>query len=122
MIITIVINEMKGDLLLLFFCKKREEIEELIFKVEMYWFIVLQSQSPFLRSLEKQIFSRLSSDSAIINSLIFSLLHKKSPYSELFWSAFFPHFPAFGLNTERYCVSLRIQSECGKMREKCRPE
>ena len=27
-----------------------------------------------------------------------------------------PHFPAFGLNTERYSVSLRIQSECGKMR------
>ena len=27
-------------------------------------------------------------------------LRKKCPYSELFWSAFFPHFPAFGLNTE----------------------
>ena len=27
-----------------------------------------------------------------------------------------PHFSAFGLNTERYSVSLRIQSECGKMR------
>ena len=26
-----------------------------------------------------------------------------------------PHFPAFGLNTERYGVSLRIQSECGKI-------
>ena len=25
------------------------------------------------------------------------------------------HFPAFGLNTERYSVSLRIQSECGKI-------
>ena len=25
------------------------------------------------------------------------------------------HFHAFGLNTERYRVSLRIQSECGKM-------
>ena len=63
------------------------------------------------------------------------------PYSELFWSTFFPHFPAFGLNTERYGISLpvfnpnagkyeknadqndseyehfeslRIQSECGK--------
>ena len=41
-------------------------------------------------------------------------LRKKSPYSELFWSAFFLHLPAFGLNTERYFVSLRIQSECGK--------
>ena len=27
-----------------------------------------------------------------------------------------PYFPAFGLNTERYRVSLRIQSECGKIR------
>ena len=27
-----------------------------------------------------------------------------------------PHFSAFGLNMERYCVSLRIQSECGKIR------
>ena len=49
-------------------------------------------------------------------------LRKKSPYSELFWSAFFPDFPAFGLNTEKYSVSLRIQSECEKIREKCRPE
>ena len=29
-------------------------------------------------------------------------LRKKCPSSELFWSAFLPHFPAFGLNTERY--------------------
>ena len=49
-------------------------------------------------------------------------LRKKCPYSGLFWSSFFPHFPAFGLNTERYSVSLRIQSECGKMWEKCGPE
>ena len=27
-----------------------------------------------------------------------------------------PQFPAFGLNTERYGVYLRIQSECGKVR------
>ena len=27
-----------------------------------------------------------------------------------------PYFPAFGLNTERYFVSLLIQSECGKIR------
>ena len=31
-------------------------------------------------------------------------------------SYFGPHFPAFGLNTERYRVSLRIQSKCDKMR------
>ena len=27
-----------------------------------------------------------------------------------------PYFLAFGLNTERYSVSLHIQSECGKIR------
>ena len=32
-----------------------------------------------------------------------------------------PHFPEFGLNTERYSVSLRIQSECGKMRTRITP-
>ena len=26
-----------------------------------------------------------------------------------------PYFPAFGLNTERYHVPLRIQSKCGKI-------
>ena len=26
-----------------------------------------------------------------------------------------PYFPAFGLNTERYFVSLRIQFKCGKI-------
>ena len=27
-----------------------------------------------------------------------------------------PYIPAFGLNAVRYSVSLRIQSECGKIR------
>ena len=53
-------------------------------------------------------------------------LRKKSPYSDLFWSVFFPDFPTFGLNTEKYFsvsrVSLRIQSEYRKIREKCGPE
>ena len=31
------------------------------------------------------------------------------------------HFHAFGLNTERYEVSLRIQSECGKIRTTITP-
>ena len=31
------------------------------------------------------------------------------------WSYSGLHFPTFGLNTERYGVSHRIQSECGKM-------
>ena len=29
--------------------------------------------------------------------------------------------PLFGLNTERYGVPLRIQSECGKMRTRITP-
>ena len=29
-----------------------------------------------------------------------------------------PYFPAFRLNTERYSVPLRIQSECGKRRNR----
>ena len=32
-----------------------------------------------------------------------------------------PYFPAFGLNTERYSLSPRIQSECGKIRTRITP-
>ena len=31
------------------------------------------------------------------------------------------YFPAFGLNTDRYGLSLRIQSECGKIRTRITP-
>ena len=37
-------------------------------------------------------------------------------------SYFGPHFPAFGLNTERYSGSLCVQSEWGKMRDQSNPE
>ena len=37
------------------------------------------------------------------------------------WSFSGPHFPAFGLTTERYSVSYRIQSECGKVRTRKTP-
>ena len=37
------------------------------------------------------------------------------------WSFFGPYFPAFGLKTERYCVFLHIQSECGKIRTRKTP-
>ena len=36
-------------------------------------------------------------------------------------SFFGPYFPSFWLNTERYGVSLRIQSECRKMRTRKTP-
>ena len=32
-----------------------------------------------------------------------------------------PYFPTFRLNTKRYGVSLRIQSECGKIRTRITP-
>ena len=32
-----------------------------------------------------------------------------------------PHFPAFGLNMERYGVSLHIQTKCGKLRTRITP-
>ena len=41
-------------------------------------------------------------------------LRKKCPYSKLFWSAFSHIWTEFG---EESGVSLRIQSECGKMRQ-----
>ena len=47
-------------------------------------------------------------------------LHKKCPYSVLFWFAFFSHFPAFGLNTERY-YSVRMRENAGKMRTRITP-
>ena len=51
------------------------------------------------------------------------LLRKKCPYSELFWSAFFSHFPAFGVNTERYYFSVFSPNagKCGKMRIRITP-
>ena len=33
-----------------------------------------------------------------------------------------PYFSAFGLNTEIYSISLRIQSECGRMRTRITPD
>ena len=56
------------------------------------------------------------------NKLFPTSMRKKCQYLEIFSSAFFPQFPAFGLNTKRCGVSVRIRSKCRKMQEKCRPE
>ena len=37
------------------------------------------------------------------------------------WSYSGSYFPAFGLNTERYLVFLRIQSKCGKIQTRITP-
>ena len=44
-------------------------------------------------------------------------LRENCPYSEFFG----PYFPAFGLNTEIYSVSVHIQSEWGKIRTRETP-
>ena len=83
-----------------------------------FWFMILTSTlflqnfkclEQLLKSRNHQTHVKLSRNSKVV-------MHKKCPYSKLFWSTFFPHIPAFGLNTERYEVSLRIQSECGNIR------
>ena len=46
-----------------------------------------------------------------------NILREKCSYSEIYG----PYFPVFGLNKERYSVSLRIQPECGKIRTRKAP-
>ena len=46
----------------------------------------------------------ISSTWSISTNCLWATLHKKCPSPELFWSAYFSHFPAFRLNTERYVV------------------
>ena len=53
-----------------------------------------------LQSRKEYVKKRTCSKNVDVFIANFELL-KKCPYSELIWSSFFPHFPAFGLNTER---------------------
>ena len=48
-------------------------------------------------------------------------MDEKCPYSELFWSAFSRIRTEYGKIHSKYGVSLRIQSECGKMRTRITP-
>ena len=48
-------------------------------------------------------------------------LCKKSSYSGLFWSAIFPHFPSFGLNTGISLYSVRMRENAEKMRTRINP-
>ena len=51
-----------------------------------------------------------------------ALLKQGSLREKFLYSEFFsPYFPAVGLNTERYFVSLHIQSECGQRRTRKTP-
>ena len=87
------------------------------------WIYGVKKRTNSICQFEMQNFFKITKFSLLLNFFILThSLRKKTSYSELFWSAFSPHFPAFGVNTERYSVSLGIQSECWKMREKCGPE
>ena len=55
--------------------------------------------------------------SSTLSLPILNLLRKKCPYSELFWSA----FSRIRTECERHFVSLRIQWECGKIRNRITP-
>ena len=53
----------------------------------------------------------------LINGVVFSLYWFNTAWNVSKYGVFSnPYFSAFGLNTERYSVSLRIQSERGKIR------
>ena len=56
----------------------------------------------------------------------FSLIFPHSDWmwrdTELFWSAFFPHFPAFGLNTPYLSVFSPNAGKCGKNAGQNNPE
>ena len=61
--------------------------------------------------------------------LLMKYLHKSAEYVYMYHcvksvhirSYSGPHFATFGLNTKRYSVSLRVQSECGKMQTRITP-
>ena len=59
--------------------------------------------------------------SLISISIIITFVVRPCVKGARIWNYSGPHFPAFGLNTERYSVSLRIQSECGKIRTRITP-
>ena len=49
-------------------------------------------------------------------------MRKKCPYSELLWSAYFLHFPAFGLNTPCLSVFSPNAGKCGKNADQNNPK
>ena len=96
----------------------------------LLWFLQVHILTIFLFNLlflvfnVKHLYIETLSLFALIVCLLgnqWHVLRKNCPYSELFSSAFFPHFPVFGLKTERHVLSLHIQSECRKMQTRITP-
>ena len=74
---------------------------------ESIWILSVQLEPRWIRLMLKQTVINLAGRHCIKSVRLRS-------YSGL-------HFLAFGLNTERYGVSLRIQFECGKIRTRKTP-
>ena len=76
---------------------------------QMFYLIPCKSVSENIK-----LYKNLKLQCYILGSLRIDYLAlcEKYPYLELFWFV----FSSFGLNMERCFVSLRIQSECGKIR------
>ena len=114
-----------------YFCRIQNKNYQYLRKKDPYKNASSSCISVWLQNLQKlalQDFDRLKKIVYTLNffqekiswnqqKLSHTTLRKKSPYSELLWSV----FSAFGLNTERYAVSLGIQSECRKIRTRITP-
>ena len=64
----------------------------------------LKSRSDFLETLHHDTKNPINEKS-----------HSQCMKSVRIWNFFGTYFPAFGLNAERYSVSLRFHSECWKI-------
>ena len=114
-------------------------------KIFRFWYVIFSkvffnasAKNSFLlfeTLLAKSIISSLSFSPYIFRTQVYRVLEinedifridchstrrKKSPYSELFLSAFFANFPAFELNTER-SYSVQMWENPGKMRTRITP-
>ena len=69
---------------------------------------------PLFEKFKPKLFHILKANICI---LICAIVWKVSKYGVFSG----PYFPTFALNTERYSLSLRIQSECGKIRTRKTP-
>ena len=81
------------------------------------------------KSVSSNHYSRTYIFSQLINLFIYSFLFLVRSYlrqilreSVRIRSYSGPHIPVFGLDTERYSVSLRKRSESGKMRTRINPK
>ena len=92
---------------------QRENIFGHSFERRAYWFVMKAARAfPILTGRVEKDCEHLSYGPKKIETFLCITAWNVSKYGVLSG----PYFPAFGLNTERYFVSLRIQSECGKIR------